>query len=79
MAYNRLIAEDSGARERWAVMKETGTPLEQIREEQMMELAGQGSMERFVPEIAQLVLHEAVVTGIGKFEFRFMDNSIIKI
>ena len=78
-AYNRLIAEDSGAGERWAVMKETGTPLEQIRAEQMMELAGQGSMERFVPEIAQLVLQEAVVTGIGKFEFRFMDNSIIKI
>ena len=59
--------------------EEIGNPTGTDQAEQMTELAGQGRMERFVPEIAQLVLHEAIVNGSGKFEFRFMDNSTIKI
>ena len=58
-------------------MTEEGTPLQKIRGQQMLELAMEGELTTFVPELAQLVLIEVTVYGAKTFEFKFMYGSKI--
>ena len=74
-AYNELLAKND--RGRWQTMTEEGTPLQKIRGQQMLELAMEGELTTFVPELAQLVLIEVTVYGAKTFEFKFMYGSKI--
>ena len=76
-AFNRLLAEENYGK--WKNMSEQGTPLQRIRGRQLQELAEEGQLTTFVPELAQLVLVEVIVQGAKNYEFEFMDGSKITV
>lgn len=45
----------------------------------MMQLLGEPPLEKFVPEIAQLVIAEITVIDSRRLEFEFMDGTKKKI
>lgn len=63
----------------WKAAIDSGTELERIRAQQMMQLLGEPPLEKFVPEIAQLVIAEITVIDSRRLEFEFMDGTKKKI
>lgn len=49
-------------------MRAEGTPLQKILSEQMIDLAAEGEIKTFVPELAQLVTIAVTVKGARSFE-----------
>ncbi len=75
--YNRMIT-DNAFLEKWKEQAQEKT-LTGFRASQFLELAEQGEMRVFVPEIAQLTVIEVIVYGAQKFQFEFMDGSKIEV
>lgn len=78
-AFNEIASNSDRYMERWEAMKKDGTPLEKIRASQIMETITTGTLGKFVPEIAQLLIREVTVFGAKKFEYSFLDGSRIKV
>lgn len=78
-AFNKVIANREKYLEKWEKMKQEGTPLQKIRAEQMISITAEPPITKFVPELAQLLVITVKVYGKTKYEFAFMDGSIIKI
>jgi hypothetical protein len=77
-AFNKVITDEKN-RSRWDKMCKEGTPLERVRAKQMIDIAAEGEITNFVPELAQLVVIEVTVFSEKRFEFEFMDGSKQKI
>jgi hypothetical protein len=77
-AFNKVISDEQN-RSRWDKLRKEGTPLERVRAKQMIDIAAEGEIENFVPELAQLVVTEVTVFGEKRFEFEFMDGSKQKV
>ena len=45
----------------------------------MIAVTDEPPIQKFVPELAQLVITEVTILGAKKFKFEFMDGSVIKI
>lgn len=78
-AYNSLFDRKEERISRQKMILETGSPLEKIRARQMIELLGQPPLERYVGEIAQLMINKIIVHGAKCFEFIFMDGTKKKV
>lgn len=74
-----MVSEREKHMERWNAMRSDGTPLEKIRAGQMMEVTGNGQLQQYVPEAAQLVLEEITIFGAKKYEFAFLEGSRVKV
>jgi len=60
-------------------MRKNGTPLQKIRAKQMIEITEEALLEKFVPELAQLITITITVNDNEKFSFDFMDGTRIMI
>lgn len=77
-AFNSLYEKKDKYLAQWKATEEGGTELERIRAQQMAQLLGEPPLEKFVPEIAQLVIAEITVIDGRRLEFEFMDGSRVK-
>lgn len=77
-AFNSLYEKKDQYLNRWKAVEESGIELERIRAQQMAQLLGEPPLDKFVPEIAQLVIVEITVIDGRWLEFEFMDGSRVK-
>lgn len=77
-AFNSLYEKKDQYLAQWKATEESGTELECIRAQQIAQLLGEPPLEKFVPEIAQLVIVEIMVINGRWLEFEFMDGSKVK-
>lgn len=78
-AFNAFYEQKEKYLADWYAVIEEGTELQRVRAKQMIELLGQPPLEKFVPEIAQLIITEIIVFNARRFEFEFMDGTKKKI
>jgi site-specific DNA recombinase len=78
-AFNIMVTERIRYMDAWEKMKSEGSPLQRIRAGQLIAVTDEPPIQKFVPELAQLVITEVTILGAKKFKFEFMDGSVIKI
>ena len=60
---------------RWRQMVESDNPLEKIRAKQMIELTQEGSIEKIIPELVQMVLEKLEVHDAVHISVCFLDGT----
>lgn len=79
IAWNEVVTERESLLQKWKSQCEDGSALEKMRARQMMELTAQGEYSKALPELVQMVLEKVVVQNRGRYEFHFLDGTIMDV
>ncbi len=79
IAWNSVVKDRDELLGAWEAMKEEGNPLEKLRARQMIELTGEGPLEKPLPELTRMVLERLIVHTKREFTVRFLDGTERKV